>query len=249
MAGRRPTWIVRPPERKIHDADLHDFQQRHFPVSGSSITAGQPDETTYTQLRQASLVVQHTEEDDVEDDGLGYYHDGAKRTLTDNQISMFRHSEIYSLIRKRQVLKENREADGARNTSLAGEGFPPVDVGHPSEEAGEIYHFSHHGDGTGLAENTATKKRKKSHDGEHTRYSATSRGRVRELDSVAADVGILDYGEEMGTGREGKHAAVEETPSRTQIDYADYEGQDAPVERERIDSPKQGRKIWWPTIG
>ena len=49
--------------------------------------------------------------DDV-DDGLGYYSDGVKRTLTDEQVAMFRHSEIYAIQRARQVAKENGDADG-----------------------------------------------------------------------------------------------------------------------------------------
>ena len=43
------------------------------------------------------------------DDGLGYYPDGTKRTLTDEQIAMFRHSEIQSILRKRRLQKENGE--------------------------------------------------------------------------------------------------------------------------------------------
>lgn len=35
-----------------------------------------------------------------DDDGLGYYPDGQKRTLTDEQIAMFRFSEIQELLRK-----------------------------------------------------------------------------------------------------------------------------------------------------
>ena len=46
-----------------------------------------------------------------EDDGLGYYSDGVKRTLTDEQVAMFRHSEIYAIQRQRQVARENLEAD------------------------------------------------------------------------------------------------------------------------------------------
>ncbi|KAH7408275.1 hypothetical protein DE146DRAFT_629205 [Phaeosphaeria sp. MPI-PUGE-AT-0046c] len=41
-----------------------------------------------------------------EDDGLGYYSDGTKRTLTDEQIAMFRHSEIQAILRKRRLLRE-----------------------------------------------------------------------------------------------------------------------------------------------
>ncbi|KAG0651394.1 hypothetical protein D0Z07_1996 [Hyphodiscus hymeniophilus] len=44
--------------------------------------------------------------EDVEDDGLGYYEDGAKRTLTNEQIAIFRHSEIEALLRDRRHAKE-----------------------------------------------------------------------------------------------------------------------------------------------
>jgi hypothetical protein len=47
-----------------------------------------------------------------DDDGLGYYPDGTKRTLTDEQIAIFRHSEIEALRRKqdRQASTSNAEA-------------------------------------------------------------------------------------------------------------------------------------------
>lgn len=45
---------------------------------------------------------------DEADDGLGYYDDGVKRTLTDEQIAIFRHSEIQTLLRERRL---QREAD------------------------------------------------------------------------------------------------------------------------------------------
>lgn len=48
---------------------------------------------------------------DEEDDGLGYYPDGVKRTLTNEQVAMFRHSEIYAILRARQVARENRDDD------------------------------------------------------------------------------------------------------------------------------------------
>jgi Protein of unknown function (DUF3807) len=43
-------------------------------------------------------------EENVEkyDDGLGYYEDGVKRTLSDEQIKMFRHSEIQRLLAARR---------------------------------------------------------------------------------------------------------------------------------------------------
>lgn len=45
-------------------------------------------------------------EGEEEDDGLGYYADGVKRTLTDEQIAIFRHSEIETLLRERRHAEE-----------------------------------------------------------------------------------------------------------------------------------------------
>jgi hypothetical protein len=40
---------------------------------------------------------------DDDDDKLGWYHDGVKRTLTDEQVAMFRHSEIQRLLQQRRL--------------------------------------------------------------------------------------------------------------------------------------------------
>ena len=52
-----------------------------------------------------------------EDDGLGYYDDGVKRTLTDEQIAIFRHSEVEELRREQRLQRDeddyqNRDPDG-----------------------------------------------------------------------------------------------------------------------------------------
>ena len=59
------------------------------------------------------------DEEDPEDDSLGYYDDGVKRTLTDEQIEIFRHSEIQALLRERR-LKAEREAEQDTEASLSG---------------------------------------------------------------------------------------------------------------------------------
>ena len=63
----------------------------------------------------------HTE--DLEDDGLGYYEDGTKRTLTDEQIAMFRHSEIQTLLRDHRHAQEAKQSasNGQEMTVSAGE--------------------------------------------------------------------------------------------------------------------------------
>lgn len=48
-------------------------------------------------------------EEDLGDDGLGWYSDGVKRTLTDEQIAMFRHTEFEQLIRKRRLQAEGED--------------------------------------------------------------------------------------------------------------------------------------------
>ena len=46
-----------------------------------------------------------------EEEDLGYYDDGVKRTLTDEQIAMFRHSEIQQLVRDGIAMKEEQDED------------------------------------------------------------------------------------------------------------------------------------------
>jgi hypothetical protein len=45
------------------------------------------------------------------DDGLGYYSDGVKRTLTDEQIAIFRHSEIQAILREQRHEEEAKEEE------------------------------------------------------------------------------------------------------------------------------------------
>ncbi|KAK5135371.1 hypothetical protein LTR08_005313 [Meristemomyces frigidus] len=56
---------------------------------------------------------------DEHDDGLGYYDDGAKRTLTDAQIAIFRHSEIEELLREERL---QRDEDDYQNRDPNEEG-------------------------------------------------------------------------------------------------------------------------------
>ncbi|KAJ8121052.1 hypothetical protein ONZ43_g2401 [Nemania bipapillata] len=53
------------------------------------------------------------EEEEEEEDGLGYYPDGVKRTLTDEQIAIFRHSELEAMRRAERL---NLEPENTNNT-------------------------------------------------------------------------------------------------------------------------------------
>lgn len=186
----------------------------------------------------------------MEDDDLGYYPDGVKRTLTDDQIAMFRHSEIYSILRERQVRKENLEAEGGEESeSIFSQPEQPVKANASSDEEGEVRSdgevedtlatipetASQHGEAT-----QAKKKRKLVDTGTGYGYgrkyaSRSARGFVRELDSATAQDQVLDYGEEPSTvdgAKEVEVAAIQVV------------GQ----ERERQARLGEGKKIWWPII-
>ncbi|KAI6250966.1 hypothetical protein HI914_00086 [Erysiphe necator] len=51
------------------------------------------------------------EAQDPEDDCLGYYEDGTKRTLTDEQIAIFRHSELHRSVRFKQLSTEKQTSN------------------------------------------------------------------------------------------------------------------------------------------
>ncbi|KAI4915816.1 hypothetical protein J4E90_004262 [Alternaria incomplexa] len=80
--------------------DLRAFHAQHFPH------APPPEHILHGFEPEAEAAEEYYDE---ADDGLGYYPDGTKRTLTDEQIAMFRHSEIHAMLRKRRVRKENGE--------------------------------------------------------------------------------------------------------------------------------------------
>ncbi|KAF2682469.1 hypothetical protein K458DRAFT_444131 [Lentithecium fluviatile CBS 122367] len=75
--------------------DLRQFHAQHFP------DASLPE----NYLRGIQHGHAH-EECDYEDEGLGYYEDGTERTLTDEQIAMFRHTEIQTILRQRRRRRE-----------------------------------------------------------------------------------------------------------------------------------------------
>ncbi|KAI9828909.1 MAG: endoplasmic oxidoreductin-1 [Phylliscum demangeonii] len=97
---------------KIAD-DLYHFHQQHFSPPPSAA------------IRFQGLLLPHDPrlalptrgEEDISGPDLGYYADGTPRTLTDEQIAIFRHSEIQDLLRAQRHAREglrgdNSDADG-----------------------------------------------------------------------------------------------------------------------------------------
>lgn len=92
-------------------SQLVGFHARHFP--------GQPVPSLTDRLEQTVAEFPADTVPSLQDSAdLGYYHDGTRRTLTDEQIKMFRHSEIQRLVNERRVLKEQEERQKRRGHRL-----------------------------------------------------------------------------------------------------------------------------------
>lgn len=87
-------------------AQLLIFHGAHFP--------NQPTPRLSTAQQPAVDATDSAQNTIATDDELGYYADGVKRTLTDAQINLFRHSEIQRLLSERRAA---REKDDERKTS------------------------------------------------------------------------------------------------------------------------------------
>jgi hypothetical protein len=81
----------------LYQDDLLAFQLSHFGDETKPETWFVDQETALTY------------DPGLEDDGLGYYDDGVKRTLTDDQIEMFRHSELEQLEREERKKTESKD--------------------------------------------------------------------------------------------------------------------------------------------
>ncbi|KAL8699235.1 MAG: hypothetical protein Q9201_006117 [Fulgogasparrea decipioides] len=227
----------------VTPTDLKDFQCRHF-ASGFSSTVAGLDESSADQEYPDYGTGGGSGPEEAADD-LGYYPDGVKRTLTDEQISMFRHSEIYSLLRKRQLEKENELVEKESSDLSPGSEPPRKPSVSGSDKEVDEHQSSPATDGTYRTSNPAVKKRKLGHDAQKSAHNTapSSRRQARELDCVFEDVGFLDYDDEPAVKQE------EEATRRTQVNYGDLESTDEPAASPDPGLSKQGRKIWWPTIG
>ncbi|KAK5124304.1 hypothetical protein LTR85_002007 [Meristemomyces frigidus] len=84
----------------ITEDDLLAFQYAHFGDDSKP--------ENWIVDAETALNVQSAQAAEEEED-LGCYEDGSKRTLTDDQIAMFRHSEIQELLRERRLEREEEE--------------------------------------------------------------------------------------------------------------------------------------------
>lgn len=132
------------------------------------------------------------------DEGLGHYADGTERTLTEEQVAMFRHSEIHKLLQERRRRREastssESEADpGHAAERSVQSGSKPVKSGRPEGQVTE------HGQ---KKRNQARQKRSFEQMEKNVRAMPvtpedpyTARRFARELDEVKKTEVELDYG-------------------------------------------------------
>ncbi|KAJ5124847.1 uncharacterized protein N7515_008672 [Penicillium bovifimosum] len=156
--------------------DLQAFHAEHFPSQ-----------------QRSTLPAEDTPADD-----LGYYPDGVKRTLTDEEIRIFRHSEIHALLRQRQREQEEREYESRMQSS-------PSDVpeGKP-DDAPERLTLQTHSQAQGSAP-----KRSPSRKG--------PKGAKRQVTEETA-LEPLDYGDES------RQVDTAERPERPPVSQMPYQG-------------------------
>ena len=193
-------------------ADLLAFHASHFSVSAT-------EHSTKNHLAdQVELTAQQPEEEEgeyEEDDGLGYYPDGVKRTLTDEQIAIFRHSEIQALLRKRRHATEANSflALSAESKEAAEEG--ECEEGEIAEELDSEKTTKVE---TMKANNKKERKAQVAKQKGWFRQSVKPDLRKRTWDVVEKGVGVLDYdeGDELGVGSEQRRNV-----QRRRISYDD----------------------------
>ena len=204
-----------------------------------------------------------TEDHEAYDDGLGYYEDGVKRTLTDEQIAMFRHSEIQALLRDRRHKVENKDAsvEVEKDVGRSAPALTEEVDGLAAEDEEEEYARFLEEERRQMERDAAANKRKRSTEdaGAIRGREATHRRTARELDVNLETNDTLDYDEKPS--RPTDPGEQERTQERTQdlyerrrVDYVDNDtGENDNTEVEASSHVNGvsdgGRKIWWPMIG
>ena len=216
--------------------DLRQFHENHF----SSLSAG-------ASNRHPDAHVNLEENDG--DDGLGYYPDGVKRTLTDDQIAMFRHSEIQTLLRERRRRRENSEGETSHGAST--ESIQPVgDIRPPATADNTVRQRSA---STSGSQGVGKRKWQRFIDSSETNPEHLTHRRIaRELDEQKASSIDLAYGDEeeeslYQTTAQKRPEAISTTRDRRK--QVAYNGVVEPVPVQPSVGTSHNPKFIWPTLG
>ncbi|ORY55485.1 uncharacterized protein BCR38DRAFT_452417 [Pseudomassariella vexata] len=203
----------------VSQADLEAFHNTHFSAAAAQFFSTNFLQSLPTDERYHDETLYEVyEEEEQEDDGLGYYPDGVKRTLTDEQIAIFRHSELEALRRE-----ESKAAKGI-DCSKAPKGSEDDGTPHKLESvrlAEADYTYGSESEEGQLdsdtpkpkRSSTSSKKKKKRKKPKHkVQNQKPQRGdagwfkqtikpdlRKRTWDVVESGMDSLDYDDEAGT--------------------------------------------------
>lgn len=183
---------------------------------------------------------EYYDEDYDDDDGLGYYPDGVKRTLTDEQIAIFRHSELEAMRRVRESAKIKKVMDPAADGVAVviegaigehqqlsdgelGDYTSPKEAGAgPSQHQQQQQKKKNNGNGNGNGNGNNKKGKNKRRGGKKNNNNRQDGGeppidlRKRTWDVVDKGLASLDYGEEAAGEPSGERAT-----QRRRISYDD----------------------------
>ncbi|KAB5549813.1 hypothetical protein GE09DRAFT_1060228 [Coniochaeta sp. 2T2.1] len=174
----------------ISQAELESFHIGHFgPASISHFSTDFLPGNDAQHAEQAP----HSQHDEVshdeyqEDDGLGYYEDGVKRTLTDEQIAMFRHSELEA----RRRAQDAEDSKPAMSSATSASTKTPA-----SDKAAEPDELLSDDDIPSETTKVAVTKKKKRRRPKHRIVEEKPDLRKRTWDVVDSGLGSLDYDEQ-----------------------------------------------------
>lgn len=185
-------------------------------------------------------------EEDFYDDGLGYYVDGVKRTLTDDQIAMFRHSEIQTLLRERRRRREISE--GETSHDVPSKPAQPVgDISPPDTAEDTVRQRSA---STSGSQGLGKRKWQRFIDTSNANPEhLTHRRLARELDEQKASSIDLAYGDEESTCPVPETQAKDTSLAETRRKEASYNDAHEPTPAQPRSNPSQIPKFIWPTLG
>ena len=173
------------------------------------------------------------------EDTLGCYPDGIKRTLTDDQISMFRHSEIHDLLRQQATEKEYGARPESHSSGL--------------ERSASHGHFCGSSHARALSpgitdEGPHPESEEEENEEEYQRFLTTER---EQLSSISERMGqrppkpTYFHDRTRSTRRLVRELdEIQDTPNT--LDYGDGDGANILSES---GNANEGRKIWWPKVG
>ena len=170
---------------------------------------------------------------------------------------MFRHSEIYGLLRERQVKQENKDAgftdesvdfDSRVEAVTAAREVLEEGMENISDSDDEAEYTAFLAAEQKQIQNEAIKnKRKRDNDGfgdERDRTHSTRRT-TREMDAMGAEDTVLDYGDSPQDTAGASTMHLDELNGHKRSKYDHDEKSPESTMRPAV----EGRKIWWPTIG